>query len=233
VTLRSQIRLSLAALQVLFLIACGGSGGSHLTPPSFTIGGTVSGLDAGQQVVLTNNGSDSITITGNGPFTFNNPVAASVGYAVTVSTQPTGQNCTVSNGSASSVTAKVTSVAVACSAMARYAYVVNNGDKTISQYTIGTDGGLAPMTTPTVMTGTSPQSITVDSTGRYAYVANLNDNTVSQYTLSTSGALAPNSPATVATGTGPSAVTLDAAAQHAYVINSADNTVSQYTIASG
>ena len=57
-TVRSQIRLTLPALQVLLLIACGGGGGSHLTPASYTIGGTVTGLGTGQQVVLANNGGD-------------------------------------------------------------------------------------------------------------------------------------------------------------------------------
>jgi 6-phosphogluconolactonase (cycloisomerase 2 family) len=220
-------------MQMLFLIACGDGSGSHLTPPSYTVGGTVSGLATGQQVVLTNNSSDSLTVTANGAFTFSTPVAPSTGYSVVVGTQPKGQICTVSNGSASSVTANVTSVAVACSGMALYAYVVNNGDNTVSQYTIGTGGVLAPMSTPTVMTGTFPESITVDPTGHYAYVANLNDNTVSQYTITAGGALTPNTPATVATGTGPWAVTLDAAGQYAYVLNSVDSTISQYTIGAG
>ena len=62
-TVRSLIRLTLTALQVLLLIACRGGGSSQLTPASYTIGGTVTGLDTGRQVVLANNGGDhSITL---------------------------------------------------------------------------------------------------------------------------------------------------------------------------
>jgi hypothetical protein len=43
-------------------------------PVTATIGGTVSNLAPNSAVILQNNGADSLTITGNGPFTFKTPV---------------------------------------------------------------------------------------------------------------------------------------------------------------
>ncbi len=87
-----------------------------------------------------------------------------------------------------------------------YAYVTNLGSNNVSQYTIGADGSLAPMSTATVAAGTGPYSITVDPSGKYAYVVNYNVNNVSQYTIGADGSLTPMSPATVATGSVPSSV---------------------------
>jgi len=64
------------------------------TNPTYTIGGNVSGL-AGT-VVLRNNGGDDLSVGTNGPFTFTTHVAGGGAYAVTVFTQPAGQNCSCS-----------------------------------------------------------------------------------------------------------------------------------------
>jgi Galactose oxidase, central domain len=85
-------------------------------PVTATVGGTLSGLAAGANVILQDNGGDSLTLTANGPFTFKTPVTGPTdAYAVTVNTQPTTPNqiCTVTNGSGTA-TANVTNVAVSC-----------------------------------------------------------------------------------------------------------------------
>ena len=78
-----------------------------------SVGGTVSGLSG--TVVLQDNGGDDLSVTGNGSFTFATPVASGAGYSVTVKTNPSGQSCTVSNGSGTVGSANVTNVAVSCS----------------------------------------------------------------------------------------------------------------------
>lgn len=65
---------------------------------NFTVGGSVSGLAAGQSVELLNLGGDALTVSTDGPFTFS-PQADGTAYAVTVGTQPSGQFCSVTNGS--------------------------------------------------------------------------------------------------------------------------------------
>ena len=86
-----------------------------------TVGGTVSGLGAGQSVVLRNSGGDDLTVSANGAFTFPMWIAHNTAYAVTVLGQPTGQTCSVTNGSGLATDAAiiptpygVTSVAVMC-----------------------------------------------------------------------------------------------------------------------
>jgi hypothetical protein len=82
---------------------------------SFTIGGSLSGLDSGAQVTLLNSAGDPLTRSSNGSFQFATPVAFGGSYAVTVGTQPAnGQNCSVSNGSGSSLSANVSNVQVTC-----------------------------------------------------------------------------------------------------------------------
>jgi Galactose oxidase, central domain len=82
------------------------------SPTTYTVGGTVSGLTG--TVVLQDNAADNLSVTANGSFVFNTPVASGSGYAVTVLTQQAGQACAVSNGTGSVVSANVTNVTVTC-----------------------------------------------------------------------------------------------------------------------
>jgi len=82
--------------------------------PTYTIGGSVSGLVTGKSVSLLNNGGDALTVNANGGFTFATALASGAGYAVTVGTQPVGQVCTVANGSGTVASANVSNVVVSC-----------------------------------------------------------------------------------------------------------------------
>jgi N-acetylneuraminic acid mutarotase len=84
------------------------------TPNAYSIGGSVSGLLNGNSVVLQDNGGNSTTVSGNHTFTFSTDIASGSGYSVTVSSQPTGQNCSVSNGTGTVASANVTGVTVSC-----------------------------------------------------------------------------------------------------------------------
>ncbi len=84
------------------------------TTNRFTVGGTVSGL-TGVGLVVRNNGGDDLSITANGSFTFATSVASGAAYAVTILTQPSGQSCTVANGSGTIGGANITNVSVVCS----------------------------------------------------------------------------------------------------------------------
>jgi len=97
-----------------------GNGGTAVAPPplpTYTVGGTLSGL-AGS-VTLQNNGADDFIASTDGPFSFATALADSSAYAVTVLNQPTvrtttGQTCTVSGGSGTISGANVSSVSVSC-----------------------------------------------------------------------------------------------------------------------
>ena len=84
-------------------------------PPSFTIGGTVDGLQ-GSGLVLTDVGTE-LTVAANGPFTLPGTRADGLPYDVKVRTQPHNpdQVCTVSHGQGM-LHANVCDVAVHCAA---------------------------------------------------------------------------------------------------------------------
>jgi len=81
--------------------------------PTYTIGGTASGLGAGKSVVLQNNAGDDLTVNSNVNFTFATAIHHDSAYAVTVLTQPTGQTCVVGSGSGTA-NASVSNVTVSC-----------------------------------------------------------------------------------------------------------------------
>ncbi|MCX8099048.1 MAG: hypothetical protein N3F11_08645 [Casimicrobiaceae bacterium] len=80
---------------------------------TYTLGGTVSGLSGGSVTLSLNGGAQTVTVSANGSYSFPNPVAHGTAYTVTVSAQPTGQTCTVSNASGTA-TSNVTSVNITC-----------------------------------------------------------------------------------------------------------------------
>jgi hypothetical protein len=135
---------------------------------TFTIGGSVSGLASGQQVTLLNNGADAKTVTASGNFTFATPVAYNGSYAVTVSTQPTGQTCTVSGGSGSGVTANITAVTVTCVAAATFS---------VSGTITGLDNGKS-----ITILNDNANPVTYNSNGSQTFVASVPDN--GSYSLS-------------------------------------------------
>jgi hypothetical protein len=81
---------------------------------TYTIAGTVSGL-TGTDLVLQNNGADSLSITANGSFTFSTAIADGEAYDVTVKNNPTGQFCRIDNSAGAVAGGNVTNVAVTCS----------------------------------------------------------------------------------------------------------------------
>ena len=107
----------LAAI-ALFCSACGGGSTSTPPPAMYTIGGAVSGL-TGTGLVLQDNGTGNLAISGNGTFTFATSIASGGAYKVTVSTEPSGQTCTVANSSGTA-SANVTNVQVTCAATVTY-----------------------------------------------------------------------------------------------------------------
>jgi len=87
--------------------------------PTYSVGGNVSGL-TGTGLQLQNNGTDTLPVAADGPFTFATELEEGNAYAVTVLSQPTGQNCTVTNGTGTIATVDVTNVAVTCVTVPTY-----------------------------------------------------------------------------------------------------------------
>lgn len=113
---------TLALSGALVLSACtGGISGSGtatsgaLGVVGFTVGGTVSGL-TGQNLMLQNNGSDTLAVKANGSFTFNALLLPGNSYNVVVTGQPASptQTCAVTNGSGTISSSNVSSISVVC-----------------------------------------------------------------------------------------------------------------------
>jgi 6-phosphogluconolactonase len=121
----------------LFLgILAAGCGGGDDGPPTYTIGGSVSGL-AGSGLVILNNGGGDLTVTENGPFTFSGKVSSGGAYSVTVKTQPVNpsQICEVSNGSGQVSGSNVTAISVSCKTLYSVGGVVQGLSR--SQFSAG------------------------------------------------------------------------------------------------
>jgi hypothetical protein len=86
-------------------------------PTTYTIGGTVTGLETGDSVVLQDNLADNLTVATNGSFTFAMPLLTGAAYSATVLTAPTSpaETCAVTTGSGTVVSADVTGILVTCS----------------------------------------------------------------------------------------------------------------------
>src|ERR1039458_9536551 len=192
-------------LGLLALSGCGGSGGGATTPSLQSIEITSIrpkiALGITRQLTATGHLSDNSTqdLTSTATWVSSAPSILSIsnasgsqGQASGVATGSVSVSASVGTVTSPSLTLTVT--------IAQYAYVTNGADSTVSQYTIGADGGLTAMTPATVAAGLYPYSVTVDPTGRYAYLANEGANTVSQYTIGAGGALSAMTPATVGAG---------------------------------
>ena len=122
-----------------------------------------------------------------------------------------------------------------------YAYAVNHNDGsegTISQYTIGPNGALTPMFTPTVPTGgNDTRNIAVDPLGKYIYVSNPTSETVSQFTIGADGSLTSMSTPTILVGPlaggqlyYPGTIAVHPSGPWAYVLNTQTFDINQYMI---
>jgi hypothetical protein len=103
-----------AAAVVSSMAGCGSDGSSATAVPLYSLSGTVSGLTA-SGLVLTN-GNTTITASGDAKsFTFGDVLVPGYPYAVGVKTQPSGQTCSVANGTGTAGSANIANVVVTCS----------------------------------------------------------------------------------------------------------------------
>lgn len=132
--------------------------------PTFTIGGTLSGLNSGTSVTLLDNGTDSLTRSANGTFTFAKALPSGTTYSVTVGTQPTGETCSVTNGSGTVGTSNITNVAVACSTPVGGAYWIPYSASPIPQANPPGKNGLFIIPSDKLNTSPAPTWVTTDNT---------------------------------------------------------------------
>jgi hypothetical protein len=124
------------------------------SPSSVTLGGTITGLTAAG-LTLRNNGAENLTIAANATtFRFPTPVAVGSGYAVTVFTHPSGQTCSVADGS-STANADVSNVAVTCVTIPTFTLTASSGP----------NGSIAPTGSVKLNSGASQSFVATPSAG--------------------------------------------------------------------
>lgn len=198
--------------------------------PTYSIGGTVSGLRTGASVALKNNGADTLTVATNGSFIFNTQLASGASYNVTIATQPAGETCTVANGSDTVSAADVTSVSVTC-VPAQFVYAVE-GVNLIYGYAVDpTTGALTPVAgSPFAGSGTT-SNIAITPSGAFAYVTSGSSDTVAGYAIDpVTGVLTPVPGGPVSAGSDTHAIAVAPSGKFVYVTNLNSNTVSGYSI---
>lgn len=117
-------------------------------PGLFNVGGTVSGLEIGKELVLRNNGGDDLRLDFNGNFNFPTGLEDGDRYLVSISTQPDGQTCSVARNEGVISGASVTDIEVTCSSStapdAPTITSVTAGDGQLEvAFTAGADNGSA------------------------------------------------------------------------------------------
>lgn len=105
---------------LLLPVACGGGGGGNtsnpqpINPATYTVGGTITGLDGTRLLVIQNNGANRVSTSKDYTGVFYSPLADNSSYNITVYDTPPGQTCTVTNGSGTIRSANVTNISISC-----------------------------------------------------------------------------------------------------------------------
>jgi hypothetical protein len=171
----AEARLNPSAVNPIVTFAWGGVNGYtvldtvNLGASTYSVGGTVSGLTG--TVILQNNAGDDLSLSSNGSFIFATEMADSSAYAVTVSTQPTGQTCTVTNGSGTIAAADVTDVVVTCVT------------DVIPTYSVG--GTVSGLTGTVILQNNAADDLSLSSNGSFTFATELADSSAYAVTIST------------------------------------------------
>jgi len=123
ITHSKRIRAFLYTSFVSLLFGCGGeSGGDNNAEqgaeqlPTFSIGGTVSGLSESGRLILKNNSTDELSISANGQFSFSTSLKELDSYGVSVLTQPSNpdQICSIANAAGTLANENITNIDITC-----------------------------------------------------------------------------------------------------------------------
>ncbi len=171
-------RWVIGAAAVLALSACGGGGSSSSSSSgsgsgsgggstSYTVGGTITGLNASGLVLSDNGGNDLTVASGASTFTFTQSLQSGATYDVAVATQPPGESCSVSSGTGT-VSGAVSNVVVTCASV----YIIG-----------GQVSGLTASGLVLALNGKYTQSVSANATS-YQFTQTLASGSAYQITVS-------------------------------------------------
>ncbi|SDP77753.1 6-phosphogluconolactonase, cycloisomerase 2 family [Ralstonia sp. 25mfcol4.1] len=159
-------------------------------PPTYRVGGTVSGLATGKSLQLADTNGDTQVISANGGFTLPTPRQAASSYAVTVAAQPAGQTCTVANGAGTVAAANVAGIVITC-VQAQFVVVANSATNTLAVYRADpASGALTAVPGSPFAGGDSFSDIAFLQNGMVGYATMPSQNAIARFQLDPStGAL--------------------------------------------
>lgn len=230
-----------------------------VTPATATLAGSTVELVAGQaiQVVATalDAGGNVVPLVSGSTlkFTSSNPAVASVapvldasGLATSVGTITAGTTAGLATitftysetdivGTTTTKTGNLQLEVLTSSGSngARFVYVTNNGDNTVTAYQVDRFTGALSATGTAITAGTSPQGIGVAATGQFVYVVNSVANSITAYMINNAaGSLTAFTSilgAPFPVGRSPVSIAITPQGGFIYVANSGSSTVSQFS----
>ena len=129
-------------------------------------------------------------------------------------------------------------VAVAVTPDAKFLYVANQIQNTVSIFSVDATGALTRAIFPATV-GTSPSALAISSNGKFLYVANSGSNNVQGFSIcgtATPACLTPDGTLTevtgspISTGLGPSYIAISSTGNFAYVVDQQSNQLSSYKV---
>lgn len=142
----------------------------NCAPGTYTVGGTITGLDG--TVVLQDNGGANLSVNANGTFAFAQTLTPGTAYAVTVLTPPSypprSQTCTVTNGTGSIGSANVGNVAIAC---------------TTNAFKVG--GNVTGLSGSLVLEDNGGDALTVSASGAFSFATPVTSGNTYAVTIAT------------------------------------------------
>ncbi len=131
----------------------------------YAIGGTVTGLK-GEGLVLQDNGGDNLTVSADETsFTFPTLLASGSAYAITVLTQPAGENCTVSDSTGTVVSSVIVHANVVCTG--EWAWMGGNSTVGLNSGQPGIYGTLGTPSSTNIPGGRSQSATWKDAKGNF------------------------------------------------------------------
>jgi 6-phosphogluconolactonase (cycloisomerase 2 family) len=221
----TQVVMPAAAGNYPYTLNCTGASGSASNTGTlqvvnaYSLGGAVTGL-AGTGLVLADTAGDTLPVAANGNFVFPARLATGTPYTVKVQAQPSGQSCTIANGSGTMGTSNISNVAVSC---ASASFIVGgsiaglSGSGLVLQDNAGSNLSIA--------TGANSFTFAAPLANGATYAVTILTQPTHQACLVAKGT------GTV-TGSNITNVVINCASQYAYVSNYGDKTLSQFIIAS-
>jgi 6-phosphogluconolactonase (cycloisomerase 2 family) len=113
--------------------------------------------------------------------------------------------------------------------VARFAFVANKNDNTVSGFTINVATGQLRHNGYAV-TGTAPAAVATDSSGKFLFIANSGSANVSAFTIASDGHLDPAAGSPFPAGDTPRALVVDRGGKFLYVANANDGTITTFDI---